>query len=132
MSSKASIWINVAVALIAGAWQVDAAAADAPASADVNRATVHFADLDVNHAAGAAVLYGRIRYAAQEVCGDPHLPGSHMISRSWQSCVADAVNRAVVAVDRPAVTAYYRLHTKPLNQEASTSLAALPQGQSGR
>jgi UrcA family protein len=131
MSSKASIWINVAVALLAGAWQVDAAAAEAPASADVSR-TVHFDDLDVNHAAGAAVLYQRIRHAAQEVCGDPHLPGSYMISRSWASCVADAVNRAVVAVDRPAVTAYYRLHTKPLKQEASTSLAALPQGQSGR
>jgi UrcA family protein len=132
MSSKASIWINAAVVLLAGAWQVDAAAAGAPDSAGVSRTTVHFSDLNVNHPAGAAILYQRIRHAAQEVCGDPHYPGSAIISRSWQSCVAEAVNRAVVAVDRPALTAYYRLHTKPLDQQASTALAALSQGQSGR
>jgi UrcA family protein len=132
MSNKASIWINAAAVLLVGAWQFDAAAADAPVSADVKQTTVHFGDLNVDHPAGAAVLYQRIRLAAQEVCGDPHLPGSHMNSPSWRSCVEQAVNRAVAAVDRPALTAYYRLHTKSSDQDASTALAALSQRQSGR
>jgi UrcA family protein len=132
MSSKARIWINAAAVLLAGAWQFDAAAADAPASAEGNQTTVYFGDLNVDHGAGAAVLYRRIRHAAMSVCGDPILTGSPFISRSWRNCVADAINRAVLAVDRPALTAYYRLHTKPSDQDASTALAALSQGQSGR
>ena len=132
MSRKARILMNAAAVLLAGAWQYDAAAAGAPASADEKRITVRFGDLNVDHAAGAAVLYRRILFAAQDVCGDPRLPGSHLISPSWSSCVEQAIDRAVVAVDRPALTAYYRLHTKPSGQDASTALAALPQGQSGR
>jgi UrcA family protein len=118
--------------LLAGAWQFDAAAADAPAAAEGNQNTVRFGDLNVDQPAGAAVLYQRIRYAAMSVCGDPILSGSPFISRSWSSCVADAINRAVLAVDRPALTAYYRVHMKPSDQGASTALAALSQGQSGR
>jgi UrcA family protein len=132
MSSKAAIWINAVVVVLAGAWQFDAAAANAPASAEMNQTTVHFGDLNVDHPAGAAVLYHRIRRAAQSVCGEQESPGSNFISRSWRACVAEAVNRAVIAVDRPALTAYYRRHTKPSGQDASTALAALSQRQSGR
>ena len=132
MSSKAAIWIKAAAVLLAVAWQFDAAAAAAPASAEVNQATVRYDDLNVDQRAGAAVLYRRIRSAARNVCGDPQPPGDHFTSPSWRSCVADAINRAVVAVDRPALTAYYRLHTKPSDQDASRSLAALTQRQSGR
>jgi len=132
MSSKAGIWIKAAAVLLVGSWQFDAAAADAPSSAEVKQTTVRFADLNVDHPAGAAVLYQRIRHAAQDVCGEPQLPGSKFIARAWRSCMADAINRAVAVVDRPALTAYYRLHTKPFDQDASTALAALSPRQSGR
>jgi UrcA family protein len=132
MSSKASIWINAAAVALVGGWQFDAVAADVPASVDARQTTVRFNDLNVDHPAGAAVLYRRIHQAAQDVCGESQSPGSRFISLSWISCVAQAVDRAVVEVDRPALTAYYRLHTKPSGQDASTALAALPQRQSGR
>jgi UrcA family protein len=125
MSSKAGIWINAAVLLLAGAWQCDAiaAASQAPAAGDVKQTTVHFDDLNVDRPAGAAVLYRRIRNAAESVCGDPQAPGSRMISRFWLSCVAQAVDRAVVTLDRPALTAYHRVHATPSDQKASIVLA---------
>jgi len=128
MSSKAGIWINAAVLLLAGAWQCDAlaAASKAPAAGDVDQTTVHFDDLNLDRPAGAAVLYRRIRHAAERVCGDPQLTGSRIVSPSWGSCVAQAVDRAVVALDRPALTAYHHGHTTP-SEEALTTFAASSQ-----
>jgi UrcA family protein len=113
MSSKAGILIKVAVLLLAGAWQCDvlAAAPKTLAAEDVNQTTVHFEDLNLDHPAGAAELYRRIQRAAVRVCGDPQLPGSRLESLDWRRCVTQAVDRAVVALDRPALTAYYREQT---------------------
>jgi UrcA family protein len=125
MSNKAGIWINAAVLLLAGAWQCDAlAASKAPAAGDVNQTTIHFDDLNLDRPAGAAVLYRRIRDAAERVCGDPQRTGSRILSASWGSCVAQAVDRAVVALDRPALTAYHRGHTTPSKEALRTFAAA--------
>jgi UrcA family protein len=134
MSNKTGVWVSAAMLLAAAVSQSAARAAESKTTAigGVEQTKVHFGDLNVDHPAGAAELYRRIRNAAESVCGDPQLPGSHMISLSWRSCVEQAVNRAVAAVDRPALTAYYRLHTKSSDQDASTALASLPQRQSGR
>ncbi|HME37920.1 MAG TPA: UrcA family protein [Steroidobacteraceae bacterium] len=129
MSNKAGIWINAAIVLLAGMWLSDARAAEstAPAAAEVNQTSVHFGDLNVDTAQGAAALYRRIRHAAQGVCGDPQPPGSHMTSPSWRSCVAQSIDRAVAAVDRPALTAYHRVHSWPSDRRASTVLASSSQ-----
>jgi|SRR5271169_2430515 len=129
MTSKAGIWINAAIVVLAGTWQSDAlaAASNAPAAADVNQTTVRFGDLNIDTPAGAAALYRRIRHAAQGVCGDPQPPASHMTSPSWRNCVAQSIDRAVAAVDRPALTAYYRVHSSPSDRRASTVLASSPQ-----
>jgi UrcA family protein len=128
MSNRTGIWINAAVVLLAGAWQCDALAApEAPTARDVNQTTVHFGDLNIDQPAGAAVLYRRIQYAAQRVCGEPQLTGSHVVSPDWRRCVAQAVDRAVVAVDRPALTAYHRVHTPPSDRGSSMALAASSQ-----
>jgi UrcA family protein len=111
MSRKAKIWINAAVLLLAGAWQCGAFASTPPAGEDVRRITVHFGDLNLEHPAGAAALYRRIRLAAKQVCGEPEQPGLAIISVELRACAAQAVERAVVAVDRPALTAYHREHT---------------------
>jgi UrcA family protein len=121
MSSKAKIWASAAVVLLAAAWQCDAlaAASNAPAAGDVEQTTVRFGDLNVDRAADAAVLYRRIRHAAERVCGDPHMIGSRTISPIWSVCVAQAVERAVLAVDRPALTAYHRVHAAPSDRLSS-------------
>ena len=121
MSSKAKIWASAAVVLLAAAWQCDAlaAASNAPAGGDVEQTTVRFGDLNIDRAADAAVLYRRIRHAAERVCGDPQMVGSRTISPIWRSCVAQSVERAVLAVDRPALTAYHRVHAAPNDRGSS-------------
>jgi UrcA family protein len=128
MSSKVGVWIHAAVLVVAGAWQCDvlAAANNAPRSGDVEQITVHFGDLNLNQPAGVAVLYRRIRHAAEHVCGVPQLPGTNIPSHSWRTCVADSIERAVIAVDRPALTAYYRSHTTPTDQKLLALSEASP------
>jgi UrcA family protein len=133
MSNRTGIWIKAALLLLAGAWQCDALAAApaAPSTQDVEQITVRFGDLNIDQPAGAAVLYRRIRHAAERVCGEPRLPGERAVSLDWRRCVAKAVDGAVVAVDRPALTAYHRVHSKPSERVASMALAASSQRSPG-
>jgi len=68
---------------------------------------VRFDDLNLEQARGVQILYRRIQVAAGAVCGEPVLPGTRFVSPLWKACVADAVQRAVAQVDRPALTAYH-------------------------
>jgi UrcA family protein len=126
--SNSGIWIKAVLLLLAGTWQCDALAGpEAPTAGGIEQTTVHFADLNIDQTAGAAVLYGRIRFAAERVCGEPTLPGSRIPSPYWRRCVAQAVDRAVVGLDRPALTAYHRAHTAPSDRGSSVALAASSQ-----
>jgi UrcA family protein len=128
MSNSTGIWTKAALLLLAAAWQCDALAApEAPTARDVDQTTVHFGDLNIDQTAGAAVLYRRIRNAAKSVCGEPQLPGSRAVSPDWRRCVAQAIDGAVVAVDRPALTVYHRVHTTPSERGSSKALAASSQ-----
>jgi UrcA family protein len=126
MSRK--VWIYAAVLMAAGAWQCDVLAAvpSTPRPGDVEQVTVHFSDLNPDQPAGAAALYRRIRHAAEQVCGDPKKPGTNIPSLAWRSCVADSIERSVIAVDRPALTAYYRSHTTRTDQRLLALLAESP------
>jgi UrcA family protein len=69
-----------------------------------------FADLDLSHSQGAAVLYRRLKGAAETVCGVEGSVlsrdlGSHKRS---QECIRSALDAAVAKVNQPALTAYYR------------------------
>ncbi len=69
-------------------------------------ATVRFADLDTTTAQGAAVLYKRIKSAAESVCKDLE-PGRQLaLKERYASCIHLALGNAIVKIDRPAVTAY--------------------------
>ena len=74
---------------------------------DRPQVVVHFADLDLSRSQGAAVLYRRLRAAAETVCAalDDRDLGSHM---RFKECAQSALCRAVAEVDRPALTEYYR------------------------
>ena len=73
---------------------------------DIPTATVKFADLDVSHPAGAALLYSRIQNAAKGVCS-PFEGLSAQASARMHACIDHAVARAVASVDKPVLTQLY-------------------------
>jgi len=75
--------------------------------------TVRFADLDTASAQGAAVLYRRLRSAAESVCRD--LEGQELARKLvYANCIQTALSNAIVKVDRPAVTTYAVAHGVPV------------------
>ena len=78
------------------------------------RRVVNFADLDINHEAGAAVLYARIVSAARQVC-DPPFPfyREPRASTHAAQCFAHAVDQAVTDVGAPALTTYHLAKVNP-------------------
>jgi UrcA family protein len=122
MSRAAGIWINATLSLLAAVWQGNAVAA-APAAVtatDVNRVVVRFADVNLDQPAGVATLYRRINLAADHVCGERYRAGSRFVSTDWRVCVGQAVDRAVLALDRPTLNAYHRAHIMPVYRGTTT------------
>ena len=68
--------------------------------------TVHYDDLNTNSRRGAAMLYQRIKAAAESVCGDLGSTRSLAMLSRYSSCVHGAISGAVARVNRPAVTEY--------------------------
>lgn len=68
--------------------------------------TVKFADLNVSTAHGAAVLYGRIQYAAEEVCMRMYI-STEAYKHFKNACLQKVIGDAVVKVDRPALSAVF-------------------------
>jgi UrcA family protein len=83
----------------------DVSAADGPKPASK---IVKFADLNILNPPGAAVLYDRIRAAAEGVC-------SFYVFKSdaaQNGCVHDAIANAVIKVNQPALFAIYNAKNK--------------------
>ena len=85
-----------------------AAAADSDTTA--RSVVVRFADLDTAHVAGAAALYGRLRFAAESVCRELGLDPAQKLQGTYDRCVRKAIGDAVAKVDRPALTTYAAAH----------------------
>jgi UrcA family protein len=68
--------------------------------------TVHYAAVNLNTQAGAAVLYKRIRNAAEQVCGDV---GARDLTEAAaaKACVDQAIFASVRSVDNPKLTTEY-------------------------
>jgi UrcA family protein len=81
------------------------AVAQADDSGATRSAVVRYADLDLNNAHGAGVLYQRIRTAAHSVCRELD---SRMLAlqQRYSACVQGAIAQALTDVDRTSVTAY--------------------------
>ena len=128
MSNKTGVWVSAAMLLATAVSQSAARAAESKTTAmgGVEQTRVHFGDLNVDRPEGAAVLYRRIERAAKRVCGEPQLTGAYFTSPIWRSCVVQAVEQAVAAVDRPALTAYHREHAAWSHQKSWRWAAAQP------
>jgi UrcA family protein len=81
-------------------------ASAAPPGDGVQQRVVAFADLDMTQTAGAAALYARIKYAAQEVCR-PANARDLASGQHGDKCRAQAISRAVAHVNSPALTNYH-------------------------
>jgi UrcA family protein len=103
----------IAAAMILGAATVGTAA-------DLPQVHVKYADLNVDSAAGATVLYQRIRAAANEVC--PTSDTRDLAAQSAaKACRTHAIAEAVAAVRNPSLTRVYetKTGTTPVTRFAS-------------
>jgi UrcA family protein len=74
--------------------------------AEEHAVTVHYRDLAISTPAGAAVLYKRIRFAADEACS--YLDHGDLASKANKSACADqAIADAVVRVGEPRLLSVY-------------------------
>jgi UrcA family protein len=105
-------------AILIAASQVAGIAVADDLSGEPRKQVVRYADLDLTHAAGAAVLLGRIQAAAREVC-EPLQP-QWKVSRQ---CMDQALARAVADVNAPMLTDYYIART---GRSLSTVMSASP------
>jgi UrcA family protein len=72
--------------------------------------TVHFEDLNINNARGAATLYERIQGAAAVVCREFGTTRSMMLFGRYVGCMHSAIGGAVARVNQPLVTEYAAAH----------------------
>ncbi len=82
----------------------------APAAAagdTLSQRIVKFGDLDLRQSRGVEVLYLRIRTAAHEVCESYSSLQLKSVSLS-RECAQNSIARAIIAVNMPKLTAYYR------------------------
>ena len=102
-------------ALAAGFAGVSAAADNS----EVRSETVHYADLNLSSPQGAAALYRRIKWAAQDVCGW----SDDLLERlNAQRCVDKAIADAVTRVGRVELTAIYNANHR---QHLAVTFAAI-------
>lgn len=113
--------IGIAVFTFAAAAFAAAPAAAADSVAPQLAHPVSYSDLDLTRTAGAETLYRRIKTAADAVCAP--LDGERISEKiDHNSCVSDAVERAIKLVNEPLLTRYY-LTLNP-KSDLGASLAA--------
>ena len=91
-------------ALAAGAQIVHAAD---PAEATPRHVKVQFSDLDLASVDGATTLYRRLQSAAESVCAEHGTRDAKSAFRA-KTCISAAISAAVVDINRPSLTTYYR------------------------
>jgi UrcA family protein len=96
-------------------WVATAAQADE----SLPHKVVSFKDLNLSSTEGAGVAYRRIKSAANEVCGERdrfNLSQSHVI----QTCIDQAVSRAVAQVNSPMLTSLYNAKSGKADKQTTT------------
>jgi UrcA family protein len=116
------------IATLTGALWLTGAAASALAEPPpvVKTATVHFADLNLESPEGAHALYSRIRSAAADLCGEQFSLWDGDRLREWKDCYRATIERAVVQLNRPALTAVHRNSTQVPPAARSTLSSQAP------
>lgn len=107
---KSSLGCTAVAVLLAGH---ALSASGATLDKEAPRRVVHYSDLNIGNADGAATLYSRITIAAREVC-EPELSSWQVaFTRDTYRCRQQSVERAVSEVNAPALTSYFRTKRQP-------------------
>jgi len=102
-------------------------AAAAPASAqsiELRSKQVAYGDLNLASDKGAETLLKRLREGAQEVCSSAfRFPGDYDARPQFESCVADAMSRAVASAHSSRVSEIYarKFHVQPAPVETASA-----------
>jgi UrcA family protein len=99
MRSKISVLLFSTLLTIAGS------IAMADTTITVKTEVVRYDDLRLISAVGAAVLYGRLRGAAERACG-PLDGRSAAPAARYRACVDEAIAKAVAEVNEPVLSRY--------------------------
>jgi UrcA family protein len=88
-------------------------------SAELTARIVTFQDLDLANDSGIAALYGRLSFAAQDVCRplDTLRIEDHF---RYKHCVRAAMAHAIAEIDEPALTAHYQTKSAGSNMRAGS------------
>ena len=106
-SRKTLLACTLAATLIAGSAPALADSPARPRTLD-GSITVRFSDLNVHSAEGARILYGRIRSAAQTVCGPQFSLWDGGRMREWRQCYRLTIDDAVTRINLPLLTSLHR------------------------
>ena len=96
----------IAAAILTALISSFSAVCNAADPADVPKATVKYADLDISTSPGASALYDRIRSASEGLCRPLDNRDLGAMFR-WKNCVKHAIAGAVAKLNQPALTAVY-------------------------
>ena len=97
---------NTVLVLVGAAMLLAAQGSLAGSPLEPKTVRVSYADLNVNSSAGAAVLYRRIRRAADAVC-DAGYSRDLLRMQITQQCVRSAIDHAIGQVNLPALAAVH-------------------------
>ena len=98
--------LHVALATIACGIALTTTATAAQRDGESLTKVVNYSDLNLNGAAGARTLYGRLRMAATQVCA-PFRGDTLREKTNWSECFDLALARSVEEIDAPLLTAYH-------------------------
>jgi UrcA family protein len=86
-------------------------AADTSPGVEPAKKVVQYGDLNLSNPAGIERLYQRIVFAAQQVCDDRTGPRPLEEQIRTKICINQSVERAITAVNQPALTMLYAAKT---------------------
>ncbi len=107
-AQRAVVVAGVFALMLVGFWQTAVAAA--PTQFEIERVTVSYADLNIHSAAGARVLYSRLKAASESVCNVESYRELGSLSQvaEVESCFAETLDEAVAEIDSAALK---RIHS---------------------
>ena len=120
MNELKQLKLIAGIAIVASGMAAALPQAASAESVVVHSVAVHYADLDLDNAAGVQALYHRIVNAAESACGRYEV-GDLRAKRDQRSCYEAAVAAAVADIDNAALRAVHAGETGALVEQVAAN-----------
>lgn len=120
-SKTRMLWLSILTSTVCSVAMADTSVA-------VKSETVRYDDLRLISNVGAAVLYGRLKGAAERVCGGPMESSQIAQQKRYRACVDEALAKAVADVNHPVLSQFYEIKRRapaPSTPDATTTVTAV-------